>query len=48
MAEAAGNEEESEEAEEESHKCPPVGAPAGLATYEEMAPLLTAFIGLTL
>ena len=32
-----------EEAEEECPKCPPVGAPAWMATFADMATLLMAF-----
>ena len=46
MAEAA--EEEIEEEEEECPKCPPVGAPAWMATFADMATLLMAFFVLIL
>jgi chemotaxis protein MotB len=35
--------EEDEPAEEECPKCPPVGAPAWMATFADMATLLMAF-----
>ena len=41
MAEEAVEEEEKEE--EECPKCPPVGAPAWMATFADMATLLMAF-----
>ena len=37
-----------EEAEEECPKCPPVGAPAWMATFADMATLLMAFFVLIL
>ena len=43
MAEAAENETEVEEEEEECPKCPPVGAPAWMATFADMATLLMSF-----
>lgn len=46
MAEEALNEEEREE--EECPKCPPVGAPAWMATFADMATLLMAFFVLIL
>ena len=46
MAEAAENETEVEEEEEECPKCPPVGAPAWMATFADMATLLMAFSSL--
>ena len=48
MAEAAENETEVEEEEEECPKCPPVGAPAWMATFADMATLLMAFFVLIL
>ena len=47
MAEEEENEVE-EEAEEECPKCPPVGAPAWMATFADMATLLMAFFVLIL
>ncbi len=47
MAEAAENEDDNEE-EEECPKCPPVGAPAWMATFADMATLLMAFFVLIL
>ena len=47
MAEAQAN-PEIEEAEEECPKCPPVGAPAWMATFADMATLLMAFFVLIL
>ena len=41
-------EEEDEPAEEECPKCPPVGAPAWMATFADMATLLMAFFVLIL
>ncbi len=46
MAEEAVEEEEKEE--EECPKCPPVGAPAWMATFADMATLLMAFFVLIL
>ena len=46
MAEDAVEEEEKEE--EECPKCPPVGAPAWMATFADMATLLMAFFVLIL
>jgi len=46
LAEEALNEEEREE--EECPKCPPVGAPAWMATFADMATLLMAFFVLIL
>ena len=46
MAEEALNEEEREE--EDCPKCPPVGAPAWMATFADMATLLMAFFVLIL
>ena len=40
--------EEDEPAEEECPKCPPVGAPAWMATFADMATLLMAFFVLIL
>ena len=48
MAEAAEKEQEIEEEEEECPKCPPVGAPAWMATFADMATLLMAFFVLIL
>ena len=48
MAEAGENENEVEEEEEECPKCPPVGAPAWMATFADMATLLMAFFVLIL
>jgi chemotaxis protein MotB len=48
MAEAAEKEEDIEEEEEECPKCPPVGAPAWMATFADMATLLMAFFVLIL
>ena len=48
MADAATNEEASEAPEEECPKCPPVGAPAWMATFADMATLLMAFFVLIL
>ena len=48
MAEAGENENEAEEEEEECPKCPPVGAPAWMATFADMATLLMAFFVLIL
>ncbi len=48
MAEAAENEDDNEEEEEECPKCPPVGAPAWMATFADMATLLMAFFVLIL
>jgi len=47
MAEAQAN-PEIEEEEEECPKCPPVGAPAWMATFADMATLLMAFFVLIL
>ena len=47
MAEEEAQEVE-EEAEEECPKCPPVGAPAWMATFADMATLLMAFFVLIL
>ena len=47
MAEAEGIEEEEKE-DEECPKCPPVGAPAWMATFADMATLLMAFFVLIL
>jgi chemotaxis protein MotB len=47
MAEAEVLEEEEKE-EEECPKCPPVGAPAWMATFADMATLLMAFFVLIL
>ena len=47
MAEAEAVEEEEKE-EEECPKCPPVGAPAWMATFADMATLLMAFFVLIL
>ena len=47
MAEAEVVEEEEKE-EEECPKCPPVGAPAWMATFADMATLLMAFFVLIL
>ena len=46
MAEEATNEEEKEE--QDCPKCPPVGAPAWMATFADMATLLMAFFVLIL
>jgi chemotaxis protein MotB len=43
MAEEDENEVIEEEEEEECPKCPPVGAPAWMATFADMATLLMAF-----
>ena len=40
--------EEEEKEEEECPKCPPVGAPAWMATFADMATLLMAFFVLIL
>ncbi len=48
MAEASENEDDKEEEEEECPKCPPVGAPAWMATFADMATLLMAFFVLIL
>ena len=48
MNEAVEEEEVVEEAEEECPKCPPVGAPAWMATFADMATLLMAFFVLIL
>lgn len=48
MAEAAEAEIEEEQEEEECPKCPPVGAPAWMATFADMATLLMAFFVLIL
>ena len=48
MAEAVENPEVEEEDEEECPKCPPVGAPAWMATFADMATLLMAFFVLIL
>jgi len=48
MAEAAVEEEALEAPEEECPKCPPVGAPAWMATFADMATLLMAFFVLIL
>jgi len=48
MSDAATNEEASEAPEEECPKCPPVGAPAWMATFADMATLLMAFFVLIL
>ncbi len=48
MAEAVDNPEVEEEDEEECPKCPPVGAPAWMATFADMATLLMAFFVLIL
>ena len=45
---AEEEEQEIEEAEEECPKCPPVGAPAWMATFADMATLLMAFFVLIL
>jgi chemotaxis protein MotB len=42
---AAVVEVEEEEDDEECPKCPPVGAPAWMATFADMATLLMAFCG---
>ena len=48
MAEQDENEVIEEEEEEECPKCPPVGAPAWMATFADMATLLMAFFVLIL
>jgi chemotaxis protein MotB len=48
MAAAADDTEEEEQEEEECPKCPPVGAPAWMATFADMATLLMAFFVLIL
>ncbi len=48
MAEAEEQEVVEEEEEEECPKCPPVGAPAWMATFADMATLLMAFFVLIL
>jgi chemotaxis protein MotB len=48
MAEDTENEVIEEEEEEECPKCPPVGAPAWMATFADMATLLMAFFVLIL
>jgi chemotaxis protein MotB len=48
MAEAAEAEIEEEQEDEECPKCPPVGAPAWMATFADMATLLMAFFVLIL
>ena len=48
MAAAAEEKEEEEQEEEECPKCPPVGAPAWMATFADMATLLMAFFVLIL
>ena len=48
MAAAAEEPEDVEEEEEECPKCPPVGAPAWMATFADMATLLMAFFVLIL
>ena len=48
MAAAADEPEVVEEEEEECPKCPPVGAPAWMATFADMATLLMAFFVLIL
>ena len=48
MAAAAEEPEVEEEEEEECPKCPPVGAPAWMATFADMATLLMAFFVLIL
>ena len=48
MAAAAEEPEVVEEEEEECPKCPPVGAPAWMATFADMATLLMAFFVLIL
>ena len=48
MAAAAEEPEAVEEEEEECPKCPPVGAPAWMATFADMATLLMAFFVLIL
>jgi chemotaxis protein MotB len=45
---AEDEEQQIEEAEEECPKCPPVGAPAWMATFADMATLLMAFFVLIL
>ena len=44
----AAEENEEEQEEEECPKCPPVGAPAWMATFADMATLLMAFFVLIL
>jgi chemotaxis protein MotB len=48
MADAAQEAIEEEEQDEECPKCPPVGAPAWMATFADMATLLMAFFVLIL
>ena len=48
MAAAAEEPEVEEEEDEECPKCPPVGAPAWMATFADMATLLMAFFVLIL